>query len=280
MADVINDSAYAQLRAVPDLAGTPVADAGGRPIGTLYGALAEADSGLIRYLDLSLDEHPRHVLVPIGHARLLERAHAPAVRLRAAVLEDLLHVPLYDPGSSIDPPIEQEILSAHGRCFYGERYYAHPAYDHSGLYAGDRSILEGAAPAGGLTPLSALDDMRVTAGDADPRGWPLRGAGDVALGEVVDLLVDPDARAVRYAAVQRAADGAAVLVPVGFLVLDRDARVTTAPGLVPDDLAALPAWDGGSVDRAHEDTLRAALLARLLPQRRDSLPDFRRTATA
>jgi hypothetical protein len=266
------------FRAVSDLAGTPVADAGGRPIGSLFGALAEADSGLLRYLDLSLDETPRHVLVPIGHARVHEKDDAPAVRLRAAVLDDLLDVPIYDPGTPLDLPAEHEILAAHGRCFYGERYYAHPAYDHSGLAAGGPETLIGAASAEGVTPLSALPDMRVASGDADPRGWLLRGQNDVPLGEVTELLVDPGQRAVRYVAVRRSGDDATILVPVGFLLLERGAGIASAPGLLPDDLATLPAWDGGPVDRAHEDAVRRALLAALLPDRRDVLPDFRRSA--
>jgi hypothetical protein len=257
-----------------------VADAGGRPVGALYGALAEADSGLIRYLDLALEEQARHVLVPIGHARIHEKDDAPAVRLRAAVLDDLLHVPLYDPDTPLDAPAEHEILAAHGRCFYGERYYAHPAYDHGGMYAGDQAILEGATSDTGLMPLSALPDMRVASGDADPRDWQLRGEDGLPLGRVADLLVDPAALAVRYIAVRREFDDVAVLIPVGFLALDVAARLASAPGLRPDDLQALPPWAGGDVDRGHEDDVRAALLARLLPGRRDALPDFRRGTAA
>jgi hypothetical protein len=266
------------FHAVSDLAGTPVADAGGRPIGSLYGALAEADTGLLRYLDLSLDEAPRHVLVPIGHARIHEKDNAPAVRLRAAVLDDLLDVPIYDPDTPLDVPAEHEILAAYGRCFYGERYYAHPAYDHRGLSPEGAETLIGEASRDRVTPLSALPEMRVASEDADPRGWLLRGQHDVPLGEVTDLLVDADERAVRYVAVRRSDDRATVLVPVGFLVLERDAGVAAAPGLLPEDLAALPAWHGSDIDRAHENAIRDALLGRLLPERRDALPDFRRSA--
>lgn len=263
------------LRAVPDLAGAPVADAGGRPIGALYGALVEADTGLLCYLDLSLDEHPRHVLVPIGHARIHERENVPAVRLRAAILDDLLHVPLYDPDVPLDPPAEHEVLAAHGRYFLGERYYAHPAYDHSGLYAGDRSILIGEGTADGLAPLSDLADMRVMDGNPDPRGWTVQATDGHAIGRVQDLLVDPAALAVRYLAIERDSDGACILLPVGFLTIGPRQHAVTAPGLTREDLETLPAWDGETVRREHEETVRAALLARLLPGRREALPDFR-----
>lgn len=264
------------LRAVRDLAGTPVSDAGGRPIGALYGALVEADTGLVCYLDLSLESHPRHVLVPIGHARVHEREREPAVRLRAAILDDLLHVPLYDPDVPLDPPAEHEILAAHGRSFYGERYYAHPAYDHSGLYAGENSILVGDASEEGLAALSALERMRVADGNPDPRGWSFEAMDGERVGRVHELLVDSAALAVRYLVVERAADDALVLLPIGFIALDPQQEAVTAPGLTREDLDSLPRWNGDTVDRADEEAVRAALLARLLPERRGALPDFRR----
>ena len=58
------------LRPLSDLAGTPVDDVEGQSAGTVYGALAEAETGLVRYFDVALPDGDRHVLVPIGHARL------------------------------------------------------------------------------------------------------------------------------------------------------------------------------------------------------------------
>jgi hypothetical protein len=275
----IDDHARA-LRAVTDLAGTPVSDAGGRPIGALYGALVEADTGLLCYLDLSLDTQPRHVLVPIGHARVHGQDSEPAVRLRAAVLDDLLDVPLYDPDEPLDPPAEHEILAAHGRTFYGERYYAHPAYDHSGLYAGEDAILAGEAAAGeGLAPLSRMERLHVAAGNPDPRGWSFESMDGEPVGRVSDLLVDPAALAVRYLAIERDADDACVLLPVGFVTLEPRHQAVTAPGLTRADLESLPSWTGPRVEREDEERVRAALLARLLPERRGALPDFRRHAS-
>src|SRR5690606_22400233 len=115
----------------PDLSSLPAADAGGRPIGRVYGCLAEADSGLIRYVDIALDEQDRHVLVPIGHVRVVNGTRTePEVRLRAAVLEDLAEIPVYVPdGEPIDDGYERDLLEAYAKTFYGDRYYAHPAYD-------------------------------------------------------------------------------------------------------------------------------------------------------
>jgi hypothetical protein len=142
------------LRSVPDLRGTATQDASGVSVGRLWGSLAEADTGLLRYLDLQLSSRPRHVLVPIGHARLREH-DGPAV-LRP-LLEDLEAVPEYDPGQhELDDEYEQELLEQHGRAYHGERYYAHPAFDHTGLYAGTHPILRTAQLGTGemLRPLS------------------------------------------------------------------------------------------------------------------------------
>src|SRR5436853_122536 len=80
-------------RPVLDLAGAPVMDTHGHYAGELYGALAEVDSGLLRYVDLALFNAPRHVLVPIGHTRVDRKADRVEVQLRAATREELCNMP-------------------------------------------------------------------------------------------------------------------------------------------------------------------------------------------
>ena len=75
------------LRPVPDLGGLAVEDASGLSVGELYGSLIEAETGLVRYVDLELDTLDRHVLVPIGHARVHERDGGPRLRLRAELAD-------------------------------------------------------------------------------------------------------------------------------------------------------------------------------------------------
>ncbi|HSJ14202.1 MAG TPA: PRC-barrel domain-containing protein [Longimicrobiales bacterium] len=277
----MNDDAHDRipLRAVPDLRGLAAEDASGLHVGELWGALAEADTGLIRYLDLQLARRPRHVLVPIGHARIRDGGPATRVRLRAALLEELESIPPYDSDAGeISDPYERALLEAHGRAYHGERYYAHPSFDHGGLFAGEHPIVAAGGNVTAAEPLQllgALPDYRVAAGEPDIRGWSVRGAGDALLGLVHDLVVDTAARKVRYLVID-ADHGTArqVVLPVGYVHVDAAAERVSAPALDGDDLAGLPGWTGGALERTDEEAVRAALQARLTGHRRYQAPDF------
>ena len=263
------------MRSVPDLRGTATQDASGVGIGHLWGALSEADTGLLRYLDLQLQSRPRHVLVPIGHARLRAQDGRPAVRLRAALLEDLEAIPAYDPATEeLDDPYERDLLELNGRAYHGERYYAHPAFDHSGLYAGAHPIVRTSPgrPGDHLLPLSELSGYRVARGEPDIRGWAVTGFADAPLGRITDLIVDLREEKVRYAVL--ATERRQVLLPVGFLTVEAPGGRVTATSLFSDDMHALPGYAGGRVDRGVEGALRAALLEQLRGHRRYQLPDY------
>lgn len=305
------------LRAVPDLGGLPVEDATGLTVGELFGALAEADTGLVRYVDLSLASLDRHVLVPIGHARVREQERdGPRIRLRAAMLEDLEQIPPFPADvAHVDDPFERALLEAYGRTFHGERYYAHPSYDHDGVYAGDHPVEmtddaaagppPGGEVAGGqalatsspdacadtgqpggagdgsngsnggpLRRLAYMPGWKVVRGEPDIRRWPVV-LDDNTRGTVLDLIVEPAAGRVRYAAVRPPSGKGDRLLPVGFLQVDAGDRTVRAPGLRADDLHALPEYDGGGVSREFEEQLCGVLRRRLSGRRRYHLPDFR-----
>lgn len=267
------------LRPVRDLAGTPVADAGGLHIGAVYGSLIQADSGLIRYLDLALEGEDRHVLVPIGHTRVRRDGAADGVefRLRAATLEDLEAIPPFTPDADLDDTFQEEVLGLHGRVYYGERYYAHPAFDHTGLYAGEHPLVRGpSAPIGqrGIHPLSELAGYHVADDQPDVRGWPVFVAEREPYGRVSDLLVDPEREKVRYALVEPDGGKPAVAVPVGYVTLDAAHRCVHAPALRDADLDALPAYGPSAFDREAEEEIRHVLEARLTGPRRYQRPDF------
>jgi hypothetical protein len=272
-----DDDAVA-LKPVSDLAGMPVEDEAGRNIGEIFGALAEAESGLLRYFDLALFGRPRHVLVPVGHARIEPHVDAPRLRLRAASLEDLEQIPTYhaDP-ETVDDPYERALLHAYGRSFHGERYYAHPAYDHGGLYAGAHPLVRdeaNAAPAR-LAPAADLPPLNFAAGQPDVRGWKLQTADQRDAGVIEDLIIDTAERQLRYLVIRPTGHDHSILLPVGFLRLDPDDDAVRTPGLTPADLAALPPYRGGAVDRDTENRLRSAIEQRLHDRRRRyQTPDF------
>ena len=272
------------LSQVSDLRGTPVVDVEGEGIGSVFGALAEVSSGLIRYIDVAIDAAPKHVLVPVGHARVDREEGGALVRLRAATFDDLDAVPTYDPSEGeVDEPFERSVLATLGRLFYGERYYAHPAYDHDGLYAGDHPIVrtgeagpstEEAAAASGLIPLRQLRGYRIADGAPDVRGWRVVAAEGTAVGAVEDLVVDTHAETIRYLVVD--GDGApGALVPIGYTRVDKRNRRVVLPVFTPDDLPPLRLHvEGQPVSRAVEDAIRAAIETLLSGTRRFERADF------
>jgi hypothetical protein len=264
-----------------DLAGLRTTDADDRPVGELFGALSEKPTGLIRYLDVDLEGAHKHVLVPIGHVRIDAEGVQPRVRLRAALYEDLLAVPEYEPEQTcVDADYQEQLLAAHGRLFYGAHYYAHPSFDHSALYAGQSPIIE--APAGAsptpephlVQPLSALDGVRVSHTDRDIRGMQVEDTHGDAVGEVVDLLVEPPRYGVRYGVIALASPARQTALPIGYLSPSADEERLVVGGLSMEDIRLLPPF-GGPLSRADENRLRAAIEGRLTGDRYFQRPDFR-----
>src|SRR5690606_19042602 len=102
------------LRPVPDLRGARVEDVEGRFAGARRGSLVEEESGRFRSLDVALDDDGRHVLVPLGHARLERERGKPLVHLLGATREELKSIPPYEGGKEVDEAYGREIAQAHG----------------------------------------------------------------------------------------------------------------------------------------------------------------------
>lgn len=267
------------LLASQDLEHLPVYDADQLPIGETFGVLTEAETGLVRFFDVAIDGLERHVLIPVGHARLEKYMGRLRVRLRAASVQELERIPAYEPHLAWhDDDFQNNLLTAFGRLFEGQRYYAHPAFDHDGLYAGPHPLLrEPLAPvtASGLRRLSASREFRVAEGESDIRGWMLIGEDDTQIGRVTDLVIDAEAEQVRYLIVERDHDGKECALPIGYVELAKE-RVH-AP-LSDHDLDALPEFTGDEMERSYEVQLRAVLDSLLSGSRRYLRPDFHNAA--
>jgi hypothetical protein len=264
------------LKAVPDLRGAQVIDANGHVAGELFGSLAEVDSGLIRYLDLALCDVDKHVLVPIGHARVDRKKDIVEVQLRAATREELRDMPAFAHGEANVHVDHDRALVASSRSFAGERYYAHPAFDHKRLFIGDQPVISANTPPvqpAELALLSRMDDFELADDRQDVRDWPLEDASSNEVGVVDDLVIDTRAQRVRYLLV-KLSPGSCKMLPIGYAILDPERDVVCTPELESDDLRAIPDYGMDELTRVKEAAILASIEGRLGGARRFQRPDY------
>lgn len=265
------------LVSTADLAGLSASDVEGTPVGELVGALSEERTGLIRYLDISIRDGQKHVLVPIGHARIDRESVPPRVRLRAATHDDLLAVPEFAPDATpLSPDYQEEVMGVYGELFYGSRYYAHPAYDHSALRVGDTPIIGTITPTAGkrLRLLSELSDFQLSPTGPELIGWSVVDAEGDTVASISDLLVEVGARRVRYAVLDLASFERSTVLPIGYLHADGDADRVRTPALTAEDIHLLPPYEP-PLTRSEENRLHAAIEGRLSGERYFERADFR-----
>jgi len=107
-----------------------------------------------------------------------------------------------------------------------------------------------------LMPLNRLDDFKVADGYQDVRGWSVVGQDGDKIGKVDDLLVDTNARQVRYLGVDldrgllsgRSHSGN-VLIPIENVQLDRKDKVHLT-SIGRNEILSLPTYEAGSFGRA------------------------------
>lgn len=75
-----------------------------------------------------------------------------------------------------------------------------------------------------LVPMDDLDGFTIAKGEPDIRGWDVRTIGGRALGEVEDLLVDPDRGEVVMIEVELHDGGVHAEVPIRSVQIDRGGR--------------------------------------------------------
>jgi hypothetical protein len=266
------------LVSTADLAGLSTSDVEGTPVGELVGALSEKETGLIRYLDVSIRGAGKHVLVPMGHARIDRESVPPRIRLRAATHEDLLSVPEYVEGQTpVDGAYQEEVMAVHGQLFYGSRYYAHPAYDHTAIHAGDTPVLGPAAPAEGegLLSLAGVGPLQLTDGGPDLHDWLVVDEDEENVGRVRDFLLEASSGRVRYVVVDLEMPEREAALPVGYVAIDEEAERIRVPALSEEDIRLLPPYEP-PLTRAEENQLHAAIEGRLTGERYYQRPDFQR----
>lgn len=129
----------------------------------------------------------------------------------------------------------------------------------------DAESAQGQSGAGNhrLHRLDALDDYKVADDDPDVRNWKVLDKNGDEIGKVDELIVDKEAKKVRYLDVDvkdkyndTQKDDLHLLVPVGAARLDEEDDQVKLERLVRDKLNEHPPYDGGRIDRKYEVEVR------------------------
>ena len=112
-----------------------------------------------------------------------------------------------------------------------------------------------------VAALSDIKDFDVAEGTPDPRGWTVRDSAGTEIGKVHDLIVDTVAMRTRYLDVRldkkalKLDDDRDILIPVGQARLDDDDDRVILGSMSATQLASLPAYTHGTIDRDYENSL-------------------------
>ncbi len=118
-----------------------------------------------------------------------------------------------------------------------------------------------------LRRLGELRDFEVARHDPDVRGWGVQTRDGRAIGEVEELIVDPEARKVRFLEVDLDREGMGlsdnrrVSIPVESAEIDRHRHTVLVDGFSREAIAGMPASDDtlhGSARGMHEEGAHGA----------------------
>ncbi len=215
-------------------------------VGEVHDVLID-EARALRYLDVDVGIFGKHVLLPVGRARV-------------DVKETVVWVPGMTEDQFREIPEYPHDVRAVTRAYEGRLAAA---------YGMERQA-PGVPPAGGveaeevgrLASLRELEDFDVADEDPDPRGWEVIAADGRAIGSVHDLVVDTEAMKVRYLdcdvdeeALGLEKEDRHILVPIGYARLDEPNEKVIVDAITSADVRNLPAFDGLPVTRTYEERL-------------------------
>lgn len=96
-----------------------------------------------------------------------------------------------------------------------------------------------------LVSIERLEDFRVGEGEPDIRGWEVRTLSGRQLGDVKDLLVDPEAGEVVMFEVEHAQDERRSLAPIRAAQIDRERKIIVIDSSEIDRGGAMPGYHRG-----------------------------------
>jgi len=235
------------------------------------------DSGNPRYLDVDLGLFQKHVLLPIGQARVDETEDL--VLVPGMTKDQFKDVPAYDHDPDrITGEYEEQLTTVYTGAYTGEHYYSRPEY------AADRPRMTGrpSGEGGRLALMSDLDDFTVAEGDPDPRDWEVTAADGRTIGQVSDLVVDTSAMKVRYLDVDVDEEALGetelrdrhVLIPIGYAQLNDDEDRVVVDAISSSDVTRLPAFEGLPLRRDTEDRIHGVFTGRMAGEERFRHPRY------
>lgn len=223
------------------------------------------------YLDVDLGIFKKHVLLPIGQARVDEREDV--VWVPGMEKNHFKDIPEYEHDkSTVDREYENRLTAAYGGAYTGSQYYSRPEYESGYAASGGGREASARSTGGGagtsaegaeeLKRLDKMDDFDVADHEPDPRGWRVIGGDGSEIGKVDHLIADTGRMKVRYLDVDVDSDLVGekrdVLVPAGYARLEESDKTVRIDALNSNNAADLPAYTG-KIDRDYENRLHERL---------------------
>ena len=225
-------------------------------VGSVNDVLVD-ENGTARYLDVDLGMFRKHVLVPVGQARADEREDV--IWVHGMDKDSLGEIPEYDHHKKlVTDELERRLTAGYDRGVRAR--YHRPEYGGLGTATAVHEPPPLGTEAVRLRRLGELGDYEVADHNPDPRGWALIGGAGEKLGEVDDLVVDPQAMKARYLDVELDSsiagdqDADHVLIPVGYARLEEHDRRVRVDALDREHIRAMPRFDD-EFDESYEDRI-------------------------
>lgn len=227
----------------------------GEKVGEVEDILIDENAN-IRYLDVDLGLFKKHVLIPIGQARVDEAADT--VWVAGMTKRQFERIPEYNHDVNVlTPEYENRLSASYSGAYGGPRYYE-PREREAGVPRTTATLTGGER----LASLGDLKDFRVAEGDPDPRGWELIAADGEVIGKVHELVIDTAAMKVRYLdcdldekALGLEEENRHILVPIGYARLDEDEERVIVDAISSTEVASLPEYSGLPVTGEYEERL-------------------------
>jgi hypothetical protein len=122
-------------------------------------------------------------------------------------------------------------------------------------------------------------DFQIVDGEPNITGWEVKNEAGTYIGEVEELLFDPQTRAVRYLVVDlndnlMNLDGKKVMIPLGIAHLHTSDDEVVLPGLHVDQFNALPAYDKAALGPEVEVQIRNIIGSPAALRIEDTITEF------